>query len=319
MEGVGRHQLSSKVRYVARELPRVASFATRLGWKSLLSGGSVPAREYARIAGESATGHRLAPEDVAYLESFLADRTTGRLGLWLSFFRLPPEWERRYFPVRTKEALHDARRELVRTELPPAERILDLGGLHPKRREGALLAMGYPHRPRLIWIQEQPNASNWLGLPDGFRHVAEGGTEVRYSFGSMTRLDRFADESFDLVWSGQSIEHVTEEDADRVLAECFRVLRPGGHLCLDTPNRGLTRLLYEGYNHPEHKREYYPHEMREKLEKMGFSTEAALAVTPLELSHRTGRICKLEILRERRVAAPPEVGFSFFLRCRRPV
>lgn len=42
----------------------------------------------------------------------------------------------------------------------------------------------------------------------------------------------FADESFDLVWSMESAEHM--EDKERFLSECFRVLRPEGRLLLVT-------------------------------------------------------------------------------------
>lgn len=44
----------------------------------------------------------------------------------------------------------------------------------------------------------------------------------------------FPDESFDLVWSSEVIEHL--EQPQRVLAELRRVLRPGGDIILTTPN-----------------------------------------------------------------------------------
>lgn len=50
----------------------------------------------------------------------------------------------------------------------------------------------------------------------------------------------FADASFDTVVSLQVIEHV--DDRDLYLSEARRVLRPGGHLVLITPDR-RTRLL----------------------------------------------------------------------------
>ena len=49
-------------------------------------------------------------------------------------------------------------------------------------------------------------------------------------------------EFFDLVYSGQSIEHVTPSDADIVIKEVARVLRPGGWFALDTPNARVTRV-----------------------------------------------------------------------------
>lgn len=50
-----------------------------------------------------------------------------------------------------------------------------------------------------------------------------------------------ADASFDVVWSGETIEHVA--DTARWLSELRRVLRSGGSLILSTPAHGpLTRL-----------------------------------------------------------------------------
>jgi SAM-dependent methyltransferase len=48
----------------------------------------------------------------------------------------------------------------------------------------------------------------------------------------------FADSTFDLVVLWQVLEHVFGAEAKRrVLAECTRVLRPGGHLLVETPNQ----------------------------------------------------------------------------------
>src|SRR5437762_12946329 len=82
----------------------------------------------------------------------------------------------------------------------------------------------------------------------------------------MTQLDAFADESFDLVWSGQSIEHVEIDAAEKMCREAFCVLQPGGYFCLDTPNRGITSIhthdVGGGFIHPEHKDGYRVHELR---------------------------------------------------------
>ena len=50
-----------------------------------------------------------------------------------------------------------------------------------------------------------------------------------------------ADASFDLVWAGETIEHVL--DTARWLSEARRVLRPGGRLALTTPAHGRVTLL----------------------------------------------------------------------------
>ncbi len=50
------------------------------------------------------------------------------------------------------------------------------------------------------------------------------------------------DASFDAVWAGETIEHVT--DTAGWLSEVRRVLRPGGRLLLSTPAHGRLRVLW---------------------------------------------------------------------------
>ncbi|ASO20046.1 2-polyprenyl-6-hydroxyphenyl methylase/3-demethylubiquinone-9 3-methyltransferase [Actinoalloteichus hoggarensis] len=59
--------------------------------------------------------------------------------------------------------------------------------------------------------------------------------------GDMNRIP-LADESADVVTAGQCLEHVS--DPARVIAECCRILRPGGTLVVDTiPDTLIARLL----------------------------------------------------------------------------
>lgn len=51
----------------------------------------------------------------------------------------------------------------------------------------------------------------------------------------------FEDASFDLVWAGETIEHVA--DTQGWLSEVRRVLRSGGALLLTTPDHGPLRML----------------------------------------------------------------------------
>jgi 2-polyprenyl-3-methyl-5-hydroxy-6-metoxy-1,4-benzoquinol methylase len=51
-----------------------------------------------------------------------------------------------------------------------------------------------------------------------------------------------ADASFDIVWAGETIEHVA--DTAGWLSEVRRVLRPGGRLLLSTPDHGRLRVLW---------------------------------------------------------------------------
>ena len=56
----------------------------------------------------------------------------------------------------------------------------------------------------------------------------------------------FQDDSCAAIFSEHLIEHVTREDADHLLAECYRVLANGGVLRLSTPDAGRFLRSYAG-------------------------------------------------------------------------
>lgn len=62
----------------------------------------------------------------------------------------------------------------------------------------------------------------------------------------------FADDSFDYVFSEHLFEHLDYASGRRMLAEVFRVLRPGGVLRLTTPDFRFLHRLYEKPDRPLH-------------------------------------------------------------------
>jgi ubiquinone/menaquinone biosynthesis C-methylase UbiE len=81
----------------------------------------------------------------------------------------------------------------------------------------------------------------------------ENGTSPTLTQGDAQALP-FADESFDVVVSCETIEHVP--DVRKALREMWRVARPGGKLFLTTPNYANLMGLYDLYarvRHPGHK------------------------------------------------------------------
>jgi SAM-dependent methyltransferase len=174
------------------------------------------------------------------------------------------------------QSLHFSRMLFVRS-LPPARRILDLGGTALGNPTGALVLMGYPYRfDDLVVIDLPSEERNELyreSTAHEVTHTALG--PVRYRYHSMVDLSDYPDGSIDLVYSGQSIEHVPVDVADTVLKEVRRVLRPGGYLGLDTPNARVTRLQQLGFIDPDHEHEYTDAELRTKLVAAGFEVEGA--------------------------------------------
>ena len=92
-----------------------------------------------------------------------------------------------------------------------------------------------------------------------------------------------------MVHSGQSIEHVTREQAGLCLGEVWRVLAPGGHFCLDTPNAAATRLQSDEFVHPDHKYEYRHQELAGMLESAGFTISEAKGLNHMPESLASGK------------------------------
>jgi SAM-dependent methyltransferase len=169
-------------------------------------------------------------------------------------------------------SMHVSRCAFV-TGLPRAARILDLGGTHQGMADGALVHLGYPYPFARLVVVDLPVEERH----EIYRAGSSGATvqsplgPVEFAFHSMVDLSRYEDGSFDLVYSGQSIEHVTEAEGDAVAREVYRVLAPGGWFGLDTPNGPVWRLRGPELMNDDHKVEYAADELRAKLEAAGFA------------------------------------------------
>ena len=172
-------------------------------------------------------------------------------------------------------SLHASRCQFVRS-LPRAARILDLGGTDLGHAEGALVHMGYPYDfDEVVIVDLLPEDRHPLYQRQaGLGTVDTERGPVRYEFHSMTDLSRYEPGSFDLVYSGQTFEHVTESEGDVVLKEVARVLAPNGVFALDTPNATVCRRQQDEFIDPDHKVEYTAAELEAKLAAAGFSVES---------------------------------------------
>jgi ubiquinone/menaquinone biosynthesis C-methylase UbiE len=89
------------------------------------------------------------------------------------------------------------------------------------------------------------------------------------------------DNSFDLVWASEVIEHVA--DTASWLSEVRRVLAPGGRLLMTTPSHGRLRLAVGGierYSDPlgDHLHLYTRASLRSLLSEFGFGEVSVRAV-----------------------------------------
>ncbi|MEM9145087.1 MAG: glycosyltransferase [Pseudomonadota bacterium] len=168
------------------------------------------------------------------------------------------------------------------------ERILDIGIVPPFLFQG-LLAARFPEAQLSgVWSDPRPFAQTLQarGAPGRDFAVALSPCNVERD-----RLP-YADGSVDLVLGMEILEHLAV-DPLWFLAEINRVLAPGGHLLLSTPNmtshRSVTKVLggaapYSfgpfvpvGGAYGRHNREYAPAELRALAEAAGFETGRLLS------------------------------------------
>ncbi len=233
-------------------------------------------------------------------------------------------WSREFHhcgPARDNQlghSLHLSRSEFI-AGLPPAARILDLGGSSSYSEWGAMVAMGYPYTFQSLTIVELPpddrhEIYRWDHQPTA---IESPNGPVRYAYHSMTDLGRYPEETFDLVYSGQTIEHVRPEEADHVLGEVHRVLRSGGHLAVDTPNARATRAQQDEFIDPDHKVEYTHAEMVAKLEQAGFVIREAKGLNYLGRSLAAGGFSAEETAANAGIFAQPEDCYLLAYLCQK--
>lgn len=189
-------------------------------------------------------------------------------------------------------AFHESRVAWTRS-LPRGKRILDLGGTALHSDIGALLVMGYPYDfEELIIIELPPEDRHELYQVPEMKSVDSDHGPVRYRYQSMTDLENFEDQSFDLVCSGQTFEHITADDGAKLLHDVRRVLTPDGFLALDTPNRALTAIQTAGdpaeFINPDHKIEYTHQQMRDLFADAGLRVVRQHGVGYMPESAATG-------------------------------
>jgi glycosyltransferase involved in cell wall biosynthesis/predicted SAM-dependent methyltransferase len=233
---------------------------------------------------------------------------------WLQ--RLPSSIRRKVIDEHLN-LVHSRRKNMVSHLLPPGDIILDLGGANCP-----LYKMGYPHRFKKLYLIDLPPEARH----DMYKEIVidpncDGG-EVVIKYGDMTKLDDFADESVDFIWSGQSIEHVSPEAGKRMCQAVLRVLKEGGAFCIDTPNRRLTQIHLRGtgleFIHPEHRIEYDPKELKQLLLEAGFEIKYECGICDMPNTIATGEFFYEDFIYGSQVSDDVTDGYIQFYHCIKP-
>jgi SAM-dependent methyltransferase len=150
--------------------------------------------------------------------------------------------------------LHQARSAMMRDMPPHAQCVVSAGC--SGRWYFDWIEQTYGHIPQHLGIEfYMPKPDS---LPDNVKWIAN----------TAGNMDAVSDQSCDLLISGQNIEHLWPDDIADFLLESARVLKLGGTLCVDSPNRVITALL--NWSQPEHTIELSVPEMLHMLALAGF-------------------------------------------------
>ncbi|MEO5923055.1 MAG: methyltransferase domain-containing protein [Bryobacteraceae bacterium] len=193
----------------------------------------------------------------------------------------------------TKE--EDGSRKYAKTHSTRLKKTLDItppGGPNDRALEmGAYLQITPALRSKLGYGDVRGCYFGQLGKTDQRSVVSEDGEEFACEIDHFdAERDRFPydDGSFATVLCCELVEHLPT-DPMHMMSEIHRILRPGGHLVLTTPNvaslravagilQGFHPMLFPAYikpnpggdPDPRHAREYTPNEMKLLFENSGF-------------------------------------------------
>jgi hypothetical protein len=144
---------------------------------------------------------------------------------------------------------------------------------------------------------------------------------VEWVVNTADHMDDVPDGTTDLVFAGQTTEHLWAHELTGFLLEAHRVLTPSGVLVLDSPNRLVTEHLY--WSHGGHTIEISPAEIEHLLDLAGFTVEYVRGVWSCR---EGGRLLELEdgvdnpgtfARRAANAADRPDDSFIWFLVARR--
>ena len=175
----------------------------------------------------------------------------------------------------------DERRELLLADVIAGQRVLDLG-CGDGRFSAALVGAGVS----VVGVDAAAEA---------LRRAREHAPEAEFVQVDEGAPLPFADASFDLVWCGETLEHVV--DVALLLGEVRRVLRPGAMLLATTPNHARLVVAFEALAggplerrldpRSDHLRFFTARTLRDLLSGAGFDQVSVIAVDGPPLLRRS--------------------------------
>lgn len=249
----------------------------------------------------------------------------GTFSTWNLLLRMmkSDEYRKPYRRPTPSKRLHSARMAWV-SQIPAARRILDIGGSSPSLPEGALIELGYAHRPEELIIFDKPPAEQYWGKPgysqENLRTFPWG--EVQYIHGyaeDILQNTELSGQKFDMIFMGQVVEHIYEDKLPAVLSWIRDHLSKQGAFFCDTPNRLVTRYETgeDSYIDPDHKREYTPDAFAALLTAAGFTSIQHWGI--LDMPHVIGNqsFGVQDFYDGELLTSSPDTAYCFAIACRR--
>lgn len=216
--------------------------------------------------------------------------------------------------------VHEARKAWIK-EIGSFDKILDIGGSSPNIDLGAMIELGYPHRPRSLTIFDLPPEQQYWGhprFPQDRDYDFAWGT-IRYVHGSAELIGSsfdLAGERFDLIFMGQVIEHLEPAAVPLVLEWIRGHLSDSGKFIFDTPNRLVTKIQSpDKYTDPDHKIEYTPSELREILASAGFRLLRSWGLMHMPSTSLSGSFDPLEVYETRLITDRMDESYLVAFEC----
>lgn len=173
-------------------------------------------------------------------------------------------------------SVRDRLEERYRADMDEIERISGL-------QTGSILDVGCSYGWFLGVAKERGWTTTGIEATDATASAARNaGLDVRTG---LLHEQGFADESFDVVCLWDVLEHIP--DVDDFLAQCRRVLKPGGLLALQSPNISSLMARHAGADWawlllPQHVWHFTPSAMTATLHARGFTVETVRTWEPVE-------------------------------------
>jgi SAM-dependent methyltransferase len=231
------------------------------------------------------------------------------------------EFKQPYLKRTPTQQLHGARMAWV-AQLPAAKRVLDIGGSSPTVPEGALIELGYAHKPEKLIIFDKPPHEQFWGTPNysqtNTRNFPWG--QVQYIHGyaeDILQNDELRNQKFDMIFMGQVVEHIYVDKLPTVLSWIKDHLADGGKFVFDTPNRLITRLETgeDRYIDPDHKREYTPQEFAALLAAVGFTINQQWGILEMPNVISSGTYGIKDFYSGAPLTTTPDNGYCFAMAC----